>query len=71
MLNELMFKTIERLPSLAKDKKGISHTLEIIGGVALVAGILISTIPTARTAVVNVWSSVVDSATSLFNSTAA
>jgi len=71
MLNELTFKAIAKLTSLAKDKKGVSHTLEIIGGVALVAGILITTIPAARTAVVNVWSSVINSVTSLFNSTAA
>jgi hypothetical protein len=71
MLNELMFKTISKLASLKRDRRGVSHTLEIIGGVALVAGILITTIPAARTAVVNVWSSVINSVTSLFNSTAA
>lgn len=58
------------LTLLAKDIKGVSHTLQIVGGVALVAGILITAIPQARTSITNVWANVINNTTVLYNNTA-
>lgn len=71
MLTRAYFSVRGKILSFLNDKKAVSQSIEVIGIVALVAGALSLIIPQARTTVVNIWNSVLNTAQTLFNNTAA
>lgn len=71
MLNKIYFLVRGKVLELMSNKKGISQSIEVIGIVALVAGILTAIIPQARTTVTGIWNTVLTTAQTLFNNTAA
>jgi hypothetical protein len=71
MLTRAYFSVRGKILSFLNDKKAVSQSIEVIGIVALVAGVLSLIIPQARTTVVNIWNSVLNTAQTLFNNTAA
>lgn len=71
MLTRAYFNVRGKVMSFFNDKKAVSQTIEVIGTVALVAGILTLIIPQARTTVTGIWNSVLNTAQNLFNNTAA
>lgn len=51
------------------NKKGVNNTLEVVGMIVMIVGILILIIPQARSAVSSIWTNVMDNTKSFFNDT--
>ncbi|MBE3578986.1 MAG: hypothetical protein IMW83_03810 [Caldanaerobacter subterraneus] len=66
MLTRAYFSVRGKILSFFNDKKAVSQSIEVIGIVALVAGVLTLIIPQARTTVVNIWNTVLATAQNLF-----
>jgi hypothetical protein len=70
MLTRVYFSVRGKILSFLNDRKAVSQSIETIGIVALVAGVLTLIIPQARTTVVNIWNTVLTTAQNLFTNTA-
>jgi hypothetical protein len=70
MLTRVYFSVRGKILSFLNDRKAVSQSIEVVGIVALVAGVLTLIIPQARTTVVNIWNTVLTTTQNLFTNTA-